>query len=133
MKILFPALIALAACNTMAAETTCKPERHALVPDIEGMDYHHARKALIGAGWQPLQVIPGDEVATNWEISFGSAETFWKMGYIEIESCTGTGINPCQFHFSDAHGNHLRVITLGEELPEEDAQAGVSHSTFVCD
>jgi hypothetical protein len=54
-------------------------------------------------------------------------------GYIELESCSGTGVAACAFLLSDRFGNRLRVTTEGEKVPKENAHAHINSFRFVCD
>lgn len=108
----------------------CKPATHAKVPAITEFTYHKARKALLAAGWQPLQTVRWPEVDERLS---GQARAFWEKGYVEVEDCAGTGVAPCVFLFKDAYGNHLRVTTAGEEYPEEKSYAKVTGFQFVCE
>lgn len=51
---------------------------------------------------------------------------FWDYGHKEINSCAGTGLNPCIFFFKDNCLNYLKINTIGEEYPEQDIYAIVS-------
>lgn len=107
----------------------CKPDTHAKVPAMAQSTYHKARKALLAAGWQPVQTVRWQE---KDEKLFGQAKDFWEKGYVEVEDCAGTGLSPCKFLFKDVYGNHLRVTTTGEEYPKEKAYAKVSQFQFAC-
>jgi len=123
-------LICLATGIVFAKDKQCKPATHAKVPAIAEFTYHKARKALLAAGWQPVQTVRWQEVD---ETLYGQARDFWEKGYIEVEDCTGTGLSPCIFLFKDTYGNRLRVTTAGEEDPEGKFHAMVTGFEFVCD
>ncbi len=88
---------------------------------------------LLAAGWQPLRTKSFNEADTDPDIAYGNGRIFWKRGYVEVESCSGTGVAACAFLFKDAYGNRLRVTTAGEELPKERAYAKVTGFRFVCE
>lgn len=115
------------------AQKPCVPQKHAKFPAIVSMTYHKARPKLLAAGWQPLATIHHNKTKEHSDISYGNGAIFWKRGYLEIEACSGTGLAPCSFLFSDAYGNKLRVVTLGEEYPKQKAFARVDNYKFVCD
>ena len=115
----------LALLSSTAGATVYTEPLHIDVPVITGKTYHDARKALLSSGWQPIRTISYNEVNSP-DISYGNGEIFWSKGYVEIESCAGTGIAPCRFAFSDLYGNKLIVVTEGEEYPEEKTYATVS-------
>lgn len=117
----------------LALDKPCNPRRHAKLPAIKKLTYDQARKKLIAAGWRPLQTKPSDNASSDPDIADGNGSIFWKRGYVEVESCSGTGVAACAFLFKDAYGNRLRVTTAGEELPEQKAHASVTGFKFVCD
>jgi hypothetical protein len=108
----------------------CRPVRHAKLPAIVELTYPRARRKLLAAGWRPLKT---NAAATDLNVAYGNGPFFWRRGYTEIESCSGTGVAACAFLFKDRFGNRLRVTTEGEELPEDNAHAHVNGSRFVCD
>lgn len=129
-SLLILVLICSATGIAFAKDKQCKPANHAKVPAIAEFTYHKARKALLAAGWQPLQTVRWQEVD---EKLFGHARAFWEKGYVEVEDCAGTGVGACSFLFKDAYGNRLHVTTAGEELPEEKIYARITGFEFVCD
>jgi hypothetical protein len=84
---------------------------------------------LLAAGWQPVKT---NSSATDVKVAYGNGPFFWRRGYIEVESCAGTGLADCAFLFKDRFGNRLRVTTEGEEVPDVNAHARVNGSHFVC-
>ena len=126
------ALFAFTSTLAIGAEESCKPTKHAKVPTITSLTYHKARKALLKSGWQPLQTKSFNEAFADPDISSGNGKLFWKKGYVEIESCAGTGVAPCNFLFKDIYNNQLRVTSSGEELPKLKAHAKVMSFNFVC-
>ncbi len=133
-RIWFAVLICgLAASIALAQGKPCRPNRHAKLPPITELTYHKARKMLLAAGWQPLRTKSFNEADTDPDIAYGNGRIFWKRGYVEVESCSGTGVAACAFLFKDAYGNRLRVTTAGEELPKERAYAKVTGFRFVCE
>ena len=118
---------------SFAQDKPCRPPRHAKLPPITESTYARARKKLLLARWQPLQTKSFSEAKDDPDIMYGNGPLFWKRGYVELESCSGTGIAVCSFLFKDAYGNRLRVTTSGEELPKEKAYARVTRFQFVCD
>ncbi len=110
-------------------ERPCRPRRHARLPYVKDLTYGAARRRLLAAGWKPLQTKPADDPLVNT----GNGSLFRRRGYVELESCAGTGHADCSFLFKDRYGNRLRVTTEGEELPREGARAGVNGYRFVCD
>jgi hypothetical protein len=127
-------LMLLLICSTtgivFAKDKQCKPAVHAKVPAIAEFTYHNARKALLVAGWQPLQSVRWQEVDERLS---GQAREFWEKGYVEVQDCAGTGAAPCVFLFKDVYGNRLSVTTAGQEYPEAKSYARVTGFEFVCD
>jgi len=130
------ALLAFTSTIAIGAEESCKPVRHAKVPTITNFTYHKARKALLKAGWQPLQTKSFNDAAKKAsedpDLSSGNGAIFWEKGYVEVEGCAGSGLSPCAFLFKDIYNNQLRVTTAGEEYPKEKAYAQVTGFNFVC-
>lgn len=130
------AIIAFTLTMSVKAEEVCKPVKHAKVSTITNLTYQKARKALIKAGWQPLQTKTfndvAKEVSEDPDLSAGNGMIFWNKGYVEIEGCAGTGLSPCAFLFKDIYSNQLRVTTAGEENPKDKAYAKVTGFNFVC-
>lgn len=118
---------------SFAQDKPCPSRRHAKLPPIAELTYLRARKKLLLAGWQPLQTKSFNQASSDPDIQNGNGPLFWKRGYVELESCSGTGVGACSFLFKDAYGNRLRVTTAGEEVPKEKAYASVTGFRFVCD
>ncbi|MDX2245018.1 MAG: hypothetical protein NW224_30445 [Leptolyngbyaceae cyanobacterium bins.302] len=74
----------------------------------QGMSYAQARKALINAGWQAVELSPNRD-------RFGAMNYIIKLGYNEVESCSGTGMGFCRFNFTDADGRKLAVVTINNQ------------------
>jgi hypothetical protein len=83
------------------------------VPVIIGKSYDVARKILINAGWQPNKNRPTYE--SNPNVQSGNGPIFWKRGYWEVESCAGSSLAECRFHYIDPSQRVLIVTTEGEE------------------
>ena len=126
-------ILGLAADIALSQNRPCRPAKHAKLPAITKLTYQTARKRLLAAGWQPLRTKTSNEAGSDPDIAYGNGPVFWKRGYVEVESCSGTGVAACAFLFKDAYGNRLRVTTAGEELPEQKAYARVTGFRFVCD
>jgi hypothetical protein len=115
---------------TFGQTKRCSPARHGKIPRVKGLPYSRARKALLAAGWQPLKT---NSSPSDANVSSGNGALFWRRGYIELETCSGTGVAACAFLFTDRFGNRLRVTTEGEELPKDKAHAHVNGTRFACD
>ena len=104
-----------------AANNTLPPSNQPAIPKVYGQTYGVARKLLIKEGWLPNKHEPyyGQEA----EVQSGNGPIFWKRGYWELESCSGTGIAHCLFEFTDPTGRLLEVVTEGEE-----DEAGTYHA-----
>lgn len=114
----------------MAQDKPCAPAKHAKLPKMTEKTYHSARKALLAAGWQPVRTKSYNE--EDPDTSSGNGKLFWEQGYRELLFCSGTGMAPCGFLFSDVYGNRLQVETSGEEMPKEKYHAVVVGFRFVC-
>ena len=124
------AMIAILMTNNSFAH--CPIIQHSEVPVITEMSYHDARALLLAAEWQPLKSIHHNDLE-NPDISYGNGALFWDKGYVEIESCAGTGLAPCVFNFADIYGNSLKVVTVGEESPKYNNYAMVDRYWLVCE
>lgn len=60
-------------------------------------------------GWQP---VPGGW--TEGAPLYYTVEPLVENGFGEVESCSGTGLNPCAFEFLGSDGELLIVTTAGE-------------------
>lgn len=74
---------------------------------MKGIPYAQARKVLIENQWNPV---------TKWtnESTDMNALALNKLGFIEVESCGGSGLYPCSFLFEKDAGSRVRLVTLGE-------------------
>jgi hypothetical protein len=72
----------------------------------EGMPYPEARKLILQQGWQPNQL--GDPA----DLADQTVKTLFNSGYIEIKACSGTGLGPCRFEFTNAAGDLLMVSAI---------------------
>lgn len=111
-----------------SSETNVTGQFH--VPtNLYGLTYHQARKELLGKGWIPNKRhwLHGDTV----NMKSGNGPIFWKKGYFELDSCSGTGYAYCRFEFFDPSGRILVIITEGEEWSKgEDIHATVARVYF---
>jgi hypothetical protein len=71
-----------------------------------------ARMKLISQGWKPLETFGSDVDGTRWSLQ-GNAGAMHSAGFIEVESCSGTGLNYCSFNYVRA-GKCLNLHTQGE-------------------
>jgi hypothetical protein len=78
----------------------------------QGMSYAQARKTLINAGWQAVALSPNRD-------RFGAMDDIIKLGYNEVESCSGTGMGFCRFTFTDANGRKLVVVTINNQRGQQ--------------
>lgn len=94
--------------------------------NIKGLTYHEARPIIIGAGWSPLQTL--QEGTENYEqgvIMSGDGLKFWRKGYHELQTCSGSGMAYCAFLFQNKKGDRLRIVTKYEEWEEYSSFAKV--------
>ncbi len=98
------------------------------VPNIYGKTYGVARKLLIKEGWQPNErhISYGDDPATQ----SGNGPTFWKRGYRELVTCSGSAMAECLFEFIDPAERVLVVVTEGEEDENGQYHATVKRTVF---
>jgi hypothetical protein len=131
MKFVVTFVLALALVPSLVLAQNCHPKLSATVPKLQGLEYAAARKALMDKGWQPVRKHPSEGAERPFEISMGNGPIFWARGFIELQSCSGTGAAYCLFEFKDKHGTKLNVVTAGEE--DATSRAHVDSNRFVCD
>ncbi len=98
------------------------------VPVINGTSYDVARELLIREGWQPNErhISFGNDPS----VQSGNGPTFWKRGYRELVSCSGSGAAECLFEFIDPSERVLLVVTQGEEADDGEYHATVKRAVF---
>lgn len=98
------------------------------VPKIYEETYDVARKLLIREGWQPNErhLSYGDSP----KVQSGNGPIFWKRGYRELESCSGSALAECRFEFIDPNERVLVVVTQGEEGENGEYHATVKRVVF---
>ena len=79
---------------------------------IKGEKLSRARKTLLAQGWKPRETFGVDADGARWS-QFADAGEMYRAGIIEVESCSGTGMNYCSFNYS-RKGKCLSVQTQGE-------------------
>ncbi len=80
-----------------------------------GLPISQFRPELLKRGWTPVRVdkkLADGERENAW----GIASQFFKAGWFEVESCSGTGRNYCIFNYQK-NGECLRIVTRGERNP----------------
>jgi hypothetical protein len=77
------------------------------------MPYAQARKILINAGWQAVELSP------NRDRSGSVGYIINTLGFNEVEDCSGTGMGFCRFNFADADGRTLAIVTVNNELGQK--------------
>ena len=98
------------------------------IPVINGTTYDVARELLIREGWQPNEkhISYGNDPG----VQSGNGPTFWKRGYRELVSCSGSGAAECLFEFIDPSERVLLVVTQGEEADDGEYHATVKRAVF---
>lgn len=79
----------------------------------QGMPYAQARKILLEAGWQAVELSPNRERFSPLDYIID------QLGYNEVEDCSGTGMGYCRFSFADANGRKLAVITVNNQRGQQ--------------
>jgi hypothetical protein len=75
---------------------------------IIGMNYHDARKIILNSGWIPAKGMPPYR-----EIG-AAAHYFRDLGYSDVEECSGSGVELCNFYFQNEAGEYLKIGTEAE-------------------
>jgi len=104
------------------------PNGQLSVPKIYGQTYDVARKLLIKEGWQPNErhISHGNDP----DVQMGNGPIFWKRGYRELDTCSGSALAECLFEFIDPTERVLVVVTQGEEDEKGTYHATVKRTTF---
>jgi hypothetical protein len=79
---------------------------------IKGQKLTPTRTALIAKGWKPRETFGAFADGEHWN-RFGDAGELYRDGIIEVESCSGTGLNYCSFNYV-RNGKCLSLQTRGE-------------------
>jgi hypothetical protein len=94
-----------------SADYGCAP----IVPEVastfglaEKMPYAKARQKLIDQGWMPH--VKG----TPPNLRDKTVKALFKQGYEEVKDCSGTGLGPCRFEFTNRAGEMLVVSTISQ-------------------
>lgn len=77
-----------------------------------GLTYPEARDRIVADGWRPK--ITHQQGPFGPEREWLSAGYFLENGHIEVQQCSGTGLDNCVFNFVRAPGECLQVVTAGE-------------------
>jgi hypothetical protein len=95
---------AIAAPMTTPATPTKIVDARSSLPLKTGMSYETARRVILKAGWQPN--LTGEKNLGDRRV-----KALYDAGYPEVEDCSGTGLAPCLFTFTNARGEMLSVST----------------------
>ncbi len=93
------------------------------LPNIIGLDYHHARADLIVAGFRPVPV------ARSFERDGRMFDEPDAVGYFEASDCSGTGFAGCLYKWKSPTGRRFTVYAR-EVFGQVKARAG---SPISCD
>lgn len=80
----------------------------------ENMLYREARSQLLQKGWQPN--LKGDAPNTR----DATVRELINLGYPEVKDCSGTGLGPCRFEFTNTAGELLVVSTISQGASNRD-------------
>lgn len=95
--------------------------QRAKLPRLEALALPAARERLLAQGWQARQSDPGADEGED-----GMRDALRKLGFPEIEGCSGTGMGYCNYHYRNAAGDALQLTTAGEYVPPGVDQADAS-------
>jgi hypothetical protein len=88
----------------------CMPSVGATI--YKGKLFSQARRALLAEGWKPQETFGVDSNGKRFSQS-ADAGVLYQAGFIEVESCSGTGRNFCSFNYIRP-GQCLSLSTEGE-------------------
>jgi hypothetical protein len=81
------------------------------VPKLkQGMSYAAARKMLINSGWQGIIGSPNSKTFFQYDYIAN------KLGYYEVDDCSGTGLGLCRFLFTNQNNKRLVIVTANNEV-----------------
>lgn len=84
---------------------------------IHNISYDQARAKVLELGWQPyISTIDANDL---------EAKRLKDMGFVEVRSCSGSGLLACQFVFSDGEGTAFVITGLGEGIPRVSPQGAI--------
>lgn len=92
----------------IAAQDSVCNARH-VIPNVYGHAVADAREALAAHGWQPQ---PPEQGASS--IPHDRAADYRAQGWVEFETCSGTGMGYCALNYRHADGSRLMVTAMGE-------------------
>ena len=131
-KSIFPVLAGLIyfslLISTAEAQKTAKCRTSTIIPKINGMNYHNARKLILKEEWAPIQPIyPKDKIPFTQTVIY---ERF--KPYPEVQGCSGTGLGYCTIFFTNQTYDLLVVTTIGEDDPNGKYSATVDQVKPIC-
>jgi hypothetical protein len=91
--------------QVVASQAKASPDAFGLA---ENMTYGEARQKLIDQGWIPHT--QGDPP----NLRDGTVKALFNRGYEEVKDCSGTGLGPCRFEFTNKAGEILVVSTISQ-------------------
>lgn len=92
--------------------------QRAKLPRLEAMALPAARERLLAQGWQGRQSDPDADEGED-----GMRDALRKLGFPEVEGCSGTGMGYCNYHYRNAAGDALQLTSAGEYVPPGVDQA----------
>ncbi|KWS04657.1 hypothetical protein AZ78_2207 [Lysobacter capsici AZ78] len=95
--------------------------QRAKLPRLEAMALPAARERLLAQGWQGRQSDPDADEGAD-----GMRDALRRLGFPEIEGCSGTGMGYCNYHYRNAAGDALQLTSAGEYVPPGVDQAEAS-------
>ena len=107
-RIFFTAIVTVFMTTSFAFAPSFANQEKALESKIQNMPYDKARAIILKSGWKPIK-----NKAPN-ELGFVGRDMYDK-GFIEVGSCAGSGMAPCNFYFTKNDNQFLGVYTIGEE------------------
>ena len=87
------------------------------LPIRKGQKFDSARAALVHAGWKPIETFKPMDDGELEHFHFGAGEIY-RAGFKEVESCMGTGTNPCFYNYHK--GNRCLFLIADGEYDAKD-------------
>jgi len=83
------------------------------------MPYLKARQKLLDDGWQTMSMHVFPNGTPNCDHGHIDNQN---CTYLEIDSCSGTGMGYCMMYFHDGEGKFLEITTVGGHPPSEPSE-----------
>lgn len=118
----------LSAAAAAGGERVCSGK--AVLPSLDGKTIKDARAVLSAQGWTPLPAtdMPGGTAPNQYD----RASKLVKNGFVEAETCAGTGAGNCIFNYRSAAGTLGVITATGTSLVNDGTDDTVVDTKLSC-